>query len=491
MPISDDGGTRATRSARSRAARRRRATRRRGLIVTLAVLLPCALTLSATVQASASSEVSLSEREAIATTKKTEREQHAAEKRAAREAEKATRKAHREATAREAKEHFEEKHPFGVATFSCTQVTWTYRNFPDLPGNTITQQVTIDHDHSTRLHSIFSFDGPGATTTTTLDGHAGRYQIDAWAQWSTNGVKGHFDIRGKVTCPPAPSIAIEKLQRIGAGAGYVSTPLKGEVGQTVEYEIVVKNTGNIDVTLSALNDARCDAGTIAGGPAGPLAPGASATFTCTHLLTAADQTAGTYVNTASDTATPVGEGSPVSGETNTVLVEVSPPATKPPVEEPAKPPVEEPAKPPVEETKTPASGGVLGFTSTPTGSSGTSSTTTSKSGVLGFKATSVPSLSTPRGCVRASFRVSIRASGVRSVSFYMDGHKLKTLSAKNARKGRLTLLIDPTALGIGAHRLMAKITMAPAARTAKATHATRTSTVLRCRSAVLTPRFTG
>ncbi len=286
-----------------------------------------------------------------------------------------------------------------------------------------------------------------------------------------------------MTCPPAPSIAIEKLQRIGAGAGYVSTPLKGEVGQTVEYEIVVKNTGNIDLTLGALNDARCDAGTIAGGPAGPLAPGASVTFTCTHLLTAADQTAGTYVNTASDTATPVGEGSPVSGETNTVLVEVSPPATKSPVEEPTKPPVEE--------TKTPASGGVLGFTSTPTGSSGTSSTTTPKSGVLGFKATSVPSLSTPRGCVRASFRVSIRASGVLSVSFYMDGHKLRTLSAKNARKGRLTLLIDPTALGIGAHRLMAKITMAPAARTAKATHATRTSTVLRCRSAVLTPRFTG
>lgn len=482
MPICDDGRMRARRSTRARAAARRRARRRRALAL-LSVLLPCMLLLGSTVQASASSEASLSEREAIATSKKTEREQRAAEKRAAREAEKAARKAHREATAREAKEHFEEKHPFGIATFSCTQVTWTYRNFPNLPGNTITQQVTIDHDHSTRLHSVFSFDGPGATTTTTLDGHAGRYQIDAWAQWNTNGVKGHFDIRGKVTCPPDPSITIEKLQRIGASTGYVSTPLKGEVGQTVEYEILVKNTGNIDLTLGALNDARCDAGTIAGGPAGPLAPGASATFTCTHLLSATDQTAGTYVNTASDTATPVGEGSPVTGETNTVLVEVIPPA--------AKPPVEEPTKPPVEETKAPASGGVLGFTSTPTGSSGSSSTTSSKSGVLGFKASSVPSLSTPRGCVRASFRVSIRANGVRSVSFYMDGHKLKTLSARNAHKGRLTLLIDPSTLSVGAHRLMAKITMVPAARTAKAVRATRTSTVLRCRSAVLTPRFTG
>ncbi|HEY4997008.1 MAG TPA: hypothetical protein VII03_03365, partial [Solirubrobacteraceae bacterium] len=183
------------------------------------------------------------------------------------------------------------------------------------------------------------------------------------------------------------------------------------------------------------------------------------------------------------------EGPPVSKETNTVVVEVTPPATKPPVEEPTTPPGGGSTTPP------PASG-VLGFTSNPpSGSGGSSSTTTSKStsksGVLAFKSGSVPSLDGPRGCVRASFNVSVRAAGVRSVSFYIDGHKLGTLSAKNARKGRLTYRIDPSRLAVGAHQLMAKITMKPAAASAKARHATRRSTVLRCRSAVLTPRFTG
>ncbi len=87
--------------------------------------------------------------------------------------------------------------------------------------------------------------------------------------------------------------------------------------------------------------------------------------------------------------------------------------------------------------------------------------------------------------------MSIKAVGVRSVTFYIDGHKLRTLSAKNARKGRLSIQIDPSQLSVGAHRVTAKITMTPAARTAKATRATRAATVLRCRSAVLTPRFTG
>jgi hypothetical protein len=92
--------------------------------------------------------------------------------------------------------------------------------------------------------------------------------------------------------------------------------------------------------------------------------------------------------------------------------------------------------------------------------------------------------------VRASFRVSIRATGVRGVSFYMDGHRLKTMTARDARHGRLTLQIDPTRLSVGAHRLTAQITMAPTASTARATHGTRTSTVLRCRSSVPRRRST-
>jgi hypothetical protein len=84
--------------------------------------------------------------------------------------------------------------------------------------------------------------------------------------------------------------------------------------------------------------------------------------------------------------------------------------------------------------------------------------------------------------VRSSFRVTVKSAGVKSVTFYLDGHKLKALTAKNARKGLITLAINPTKLSVGSHRLMAKITMAlTASSSTKPAHASRTLTVLRCR----------
>jgi hypothetical protein len=205
------------------------------------------------------------------------------------------------------------------------------------------------------------------------------------------------------------------------------------------------------------------------------------------VLTAADKAAGSYANTAGDTATPVGEGSPVTGESNTVVVNL-------PAGEVQPEKTEEPAGKTTTTTTTTTNGtpssGVLALTAAPTGSTGVNGSSP-KVGVLASKTVAVPSLSVPHGCVRSSFRASIKSAGVRSVSFYMDGHKLKTLTARNARKGRLTIAIDPTQLSVGSHRLLAKITMNPASSSAKARHATRTSTVLRCSSAVLTPRFTG
>jgi hypothetical protein len=478
MPVGQDGGT----QARARATAHRRARRGR-LLALILVILPSTVLLASTVQASASSELSLAEREARAATREAEHTaRHEARQRANVEK--------REAAARARREHEELNHPNGSVVFACHQVIVTYKAFPDLPGNAVGQQITIDHDHSTRSHSTFTFDGASAITTIPLDGHAGRYQVDLWANWDTNGFKGHFDLYGKVTCPSTPALSIEKLQRIaGSGAAYTPSTLSGEAGQTVEYEMLVKNTGNVALTLGALADPRCDAGTIAGGPgAEPLAPGATTTFTCTHLLNTTDQVAGSYANTAGDTATPVGGGSAVGGESNTVVVELLPP---PPVQPP-------PGNPPANTPGTPAStsnpnnaasspsAGVLALTA----GSGVNGATP-KVGVLASKTTAIPSLSSPHGCVRSSFRASVKSAGVRSVSFYMDGHRLKTMAARSARKGRLTITIDPSRLSVGAHRLMAKLTMVPSSSGAKARHATRASTVLRCSSAVLTPRFTG
>lgn len=268
---------------------------------------------------------------------------------------------------------------------------------------------------------------------------------------------------------PAPAFTLEKLQQIvGAGGSYTSGQLSGVVGQTVEYEIVVKNMGNVPLTLSSLSDPHCDAATLAGGPEGgaALPVGASSTYTCTHRLSAADGTAGSYANTVTLTGTPPGgEGSPITNSSNTVVVAVSPTASG-------------------NTLSSTSSAGATGVLST------TSSQSPSKTGVLAFSSATIPKLFGPQGCMRHNFRVSLKAAGVASVTFYLDGHKLRTITSKNAHKGLLTLLIDPDKLKVGTHKLVAKITMKHAPST-KAKQGTRSLRILRCSSAALTPKFTG
>lgn len=385
---------------------------------------------------------------------------------------------------REAKHPPERERNNVVIHVSCTQVTWAFRNFPDLPGNTVVQKLKVDHVNT---WSTFTFDGPTGTSTMQINAPPGKFKIDTWGKWRTNGVRGSFDIGIGTQCAPKPAFTVEKLQKIdGGGGAYTPTTLTGQVGQTIDYEILVRNSGNVPLTFASLSDPRCDAGTIAGGPGGEaLAAGATTTFTCTHLLTAADLTAGSISNSVTLTGTPPeGQGSPVEHPSNTVLTEVQP---EPPAKEP--PAKEAPAKePPTTTTTTTPSSGTAGSTSTQTPRSGVLAVT--QSSVPALKVT-LPKLTGPQGCVRSSFRASIKSAHVASVTFYMDGHKLRTLTARNARKGLLAITIDPAKLRVGPHKLTAKITMAKTSSSAKAVHGTRSATVLRCRPAVLTPKFTG
>ncbi|MHB8235697.1 MAG: DUF7507 domain-containing protein [Solirubrobacteraceae bacterium] len=453
------------------------------MLALLLVVLPSALALAAPVQASMTpGEARHAARQAVRAAR---RAAHQAEHQARHEAHQAVIQAAREARLQARKEHGELMHPNVSIEFSCNQVTWNYVGFPDAPGNTVVQQVTIDHDHSTRIHSTFTFDGPTGTAITPLDGHAGRYQVDAAGKFTIEGRKLQFDIYKKAKCPPAPAMTIEKLQRIAETATYTASPLTGEVGQTVEYEMIVKNTGNTPLTLGALSDPHCDPGTIAGGPgANPLALGASTTFTCTHLLNTNDQAAGSYTNTASDTATPVGEGSPVTSESNTVVVEVPGGQVLP------EPPVEKTPETPSNKTSSQSpSSGVLA-SSTATSPSGGLNGASPKTGVLASRG-AIPALNGPHGCVRAAFKASVKSAGVKSVGFYMDKRKLKSMTAHSARHGRISITIDPSKLSVGAHRLLAKITMVPISAGAKAKQATRSTNVVRCSSATVTPHFTG
>ena len=233
----------------------------------LALLLPLVLVLVAVLapsgQAHPAKERTPEELASRAQSKLAEKEQHAAQRQAQRELQAKLRGDGSKTVGRG------EERENGLVKITCTQVSWTFKNFPDLPGNTVTERLSIGHAPPT--FKTFTFDGTTGTDVVAISappapgGHA--YQIDAWGKWTTNGFHGAFDIHAKVKCAPDPALAIEKLQKIaGTSGSFTTSPLTGSVGQTVDYEILLKNTGNVPLSIGPLSDPRCDEETISGGP---------------------------------------------------------------------------------------------------------------------------------------------------------------------------------------------------------------------------------
>jgi hypothetical protein len=307
---------------------------------------------------------------------------------------------------------------------------------------------------------------PGATTTYTCDHvltEAGTYTNEATVTGTTPGGKSvsHTSNQVVVNTPPAlpePSFTIEKLQEIaGSGSGFSKQTLTGEVGQTIDYELVVKNTGNVPLTFSSFSDPRCDTGTIAGGPgATPVAPGASTTYTCSHLITGA----GGYLNVAVVAGAGPGEA-PTTHESNAVEVTTPEPKAGPKgttESSPSTTPIVPPLTPP------------------PAG----------KKEVLAICERLAP-LHGASGPKRQTFSVQTSATGIKQITFYLDGHKLKTLAGSQAKHGKFTLKINPAKLSYGAHKLSVKTVMSNPDCKPPA----RSSVFVRPFSQRAAPKFTG
>jgi len=298
---------------------------------------------------------------------------------------------------------------------------------------------------------------PGESTTYTCD-HVltgtGSYPNVASITGTPEGEAPitHESNRVVVEVPREPKFTIEKLQEIkGSSAGFTRLTLTGAAGQTVDYEIVVTNTGNVALTFSGFSDANCDAGTIAGGPgSSPVGPGESTTYTCDHALT----TTGSYTNVAMVTGMFAAEA-PFTHTSNQVLVEV-PESKAPPVV----------GTMPVALTNPPPS--------------------TPKREVLAECARSAP-LQGASGPKRRTFTVQTSSIGIEQITFYLDGRKLETLKQSQARRGKFTVKINPLKLSFGAHKLSAKTLLSDPSCKAP----TRSSLFVRPYSARVAPRFTG
>jgi uncharacterized repeat protein (TIGR01451 family) len=118
-----------------------------------------------------------------------------------------------------------------------------------------------------------------------------------------------------VTQNAAPAITLHKVERIGSGS-FTHGPVTGNVGETVDYQMRVTNTGNTTLVI-AFTDDQCDSGTLSGpsvlsgsydASTRTLSAGGELLYTCSHVLAAGDQP---YTNTASVIGTPPA-GPPVS-----------------------------------------------------------------------------------------------------------------------------------------------------------------------------------
>jgi uncharacterized repeat protein (TIGR01451 family) len=297
----------------------------------------------------------------------------------------------------------------------------------------------------------------GGSTTYTCEhalSSAGSYANEATVTATTVGgnplTLASNQVVVETTETPVPAFAIEKLQRIaGSAGGFTAATVTGTVGQTVEYEIVVKNIGGAALTLSSFTDVRCDGGTIAGGPGhAPVAPGSSTTYTCSHVLTSA----GAYVNEASATAAVPG-GSSLTETSNMVEAIVSKSSAPQAISSEVPAPV-----------KQAAHGGVLS------------------------ERCEVPgALHGASGLKRGPFTLQISSLGIKQIMFYLDGREIKALKQAQAKAGRFTLAIDPRKLSYGPHNVTIKTFMSNRA----CARITRKGVFVRPHTPQVTPTFTG
>jgi hypothetical protein len=203
----------------------RRPRMRWTMLVVLIALMLAALT-APTGQAQGASEGSSEAAEsAVATTeatvnvKQSAREERAAAKQAQREArqeakrerQEAKRAARSERSSSRQVQNSSRERAHGGVHFACTGVSWHLTNFP-AGANSVQALIRLYPEgggtQPTTITATFAFNGSAYETTTPLQAPPGEYKIDAWAKWNGNGLKGSFDILGRLVCSPAPELSV-------------------------------------------------------------------------------------------------------------------------------------------------------------------------------------------------------------------------------------------------------------------------------------------
>ena len=184
---------------------------------------------------------------------------------------------------------------------------------PYADGGTVDYKYVITNTGNTTIKGSFTVDdnlttascpstpaagvAPGGTLTCTSS------YVTTHADWMagsvTNTATAHVgDFSSNEASARAVSTNGPLLQLVKT----TTTPTYKAIGDVVEFKIVLTNKGNVTVTNPVIEDpsvTNLDCGTLPSS----LAPNESITCTASHVITAADMTAGKVINTAGGHAT--------------------------------------------------------------------------------------------------------------------------------------------------------------------------------------------
>ncbi len=154
---------------------------------------------------------------------------------------------------------------------------------------------------------------PGGTVVCTASYTVTQADLDAGVR--NNEATATLTLAGQtasatdnVSVPAVTTTGLTLIKRLQSGAPNPFTA----VGQTIGYDFVLRNTGNVTLTAPSVADATTgpNAATVpVTCPAGPILPNATLTCTALYTVTQADLDAGAITNTATASATaPAGAG---------------------------------------------------------------------------------------------------------------------------------------------------------------------------------------
>jgi plastocyanin len=208
----------------------------------------------------------------------------------------------------------------------------------DNPTGTITWDVYAAGACSTSLHTVSEMvNGDGTYNSPTwVPTTVGTYQWVAKYSGDANNAPAATlcndpNEQSSVQQTPAPGISLVKLERDGSSGSFTHGPITGNVGDTIDYQMTVVNTGNTRLVI-AFTDPHCDAGTLSvptvisgvfEQATSTLAPGGELQYTCSHVLQTGD--APQFANTASVTGQP--PQGPAISATDTVVALLNTPST--------------------------------------------------------------------------------------------------------------------------------------------------------------------